>query len=339
MHDNLLQVLRGKTLMIVGAGGTIGAEIATQVAQYEPSQLICLGHHEQTLSMVRDELSRRWPRVRVLVEVADICDYPRLTQIFTDYCPTVVFHTAAYKHIQLTEEDPARAVLVNVGGTLNLVELSSEIDVEHFIFTSSIKAADPVSVMAATKRIGEIIVSSAATRTGKGYLNVRLGNVLESSGGVHTIFRHQIAIGGPVTVTHPDIQRSFTSAAESVGLLLDALLLDGCGNVLALGPGKPIRIADLAQECISECGLRSGKDIEIVYVGLRPGEKLIDDERLDFPNWTSTCHDRIMESSRDLGSPPYQGFYRSVRELIKIAEKGNRESIVQELHRLSSLAS
>ena len=333
-QEELARVIRGKTLLVTGAGGTIGSEIACQASEFQPEQIICLGPREDMLRRVQYDLRRLSPGTKAVVEVGDICDKRRLAQIFMAHHPQLVFHTAAQKHIALIESDPAQAILVNVGGTLNVVQLAAEVNAEHFVFTSSIKAEDPVSIMAATKRIGEMMVSKASERMGGCFITLRLNNVLESSGGVHETFRKQIATGGPVTITHPDIRRSFISSSEAVRLLLNTLLMRHERGLFSLSARHPVKIADIAKDLISSCGLLLGEDINITYVGLRPGEKLIEENIDDGPSWSPTAHDQIVSSSSPAVYDPEDKLDASIQELITLCEQSDPCPAIEHLRQM-----
>ncbi len=329
--EALERILSGKTVLITGGGGTIGSEICRQVAERKPARIVCLGRREEKLIAARDELRARAPDVDVATEVCDVRERGRLASVFFMHRPTIVFHAAAKKDIRDAEAHPAEAVMVNVQGTVNVVDLALANDSEKLLFTSSTKAFQPVSVMGATKRLGEMIVAAAAERAEKAFFTVRLSNIRESSGGVHALFRRQIEGGGPVTVTHPHAERTFVSAAEAARLLLEALSLDAQGSVLALAAGEKTNIAKLAQRLISAHGQRAGGEVEIEYSGLRRGERLVEHVTIDGTQWLPTPHEQILVSGLDGPSAPVAGLEHSIRELVLLAQGGNAAALLEGL--------
>jgi FlaA1/EpsC-like NDP-sugar epimerase len=273
------QLLAGKRVLVTGAGGSIGAELCLQIGRCGPAQLIAVGHGENSLFYLSGEIAKiRKPNGHqpfdFQVVLADIRDRPRLEAVFTRFQPQVVFHAAAHKHVPITEENVEDAVTTNVAGTRNLVELSARHKVGHFVLISTDKAVNPVNVLGLTKRVAEMIVHEAAVAHKLPYVSVRFGNVLGSRGSVVPFFQKQIQEGGPVTVTHKDMTRFFMTIPEAVQLVLQAASLGRTGEVFVLDMGKPVRIVDLARDMIELSGFKPGTDIEIVYTGLRPGEKL-----------------------------------------------------------------
>ncbi len=268
-------LLRRARVMVTGAGGSIGAEICRQVRDYGPSEIILVGHGENSVFKIAQELrgEARWNQ-RVSSVIADIRDPARMEQVFTRHKPTIVFHAAAHKHVGLMQDNVADAITNNVLGTRNLVELSARHGVEQFVMISSDKAVNPTSVMGATKRVAELLVLEQAARTGGKFTAVRFGNVLGSRGSVVPIFQQQIDAGGPITVTHPEVRRYFMTIPEAVQLVLHAATIGRGGEVFVLDMGEQIRVADLARDMIRLHGLKEGRDIEIVYTGLVPGEKM-----------------------------------------------------------------
>ena len=334
--EKLSRILRGKTVLITGGGGIIGSEIARQVADQKLARIVCLGQREEKLITVRDELGQRAPDVEVVTEVCDVTERSQLASVFSTHRPAIVFHVAAKKDIRDAEARPADAVMVNVQGTVNVVDIALANDCDRLLFTSSTKAFQPASVMGATKRLGETIVSAAGSRFSKAFFTVRLTNVLESSGGVHALFLRQIESGGPVTVTHPDAERTFVTAAEAVRLLLEALILDQKGSILMLAAGEKTNIAGLARGLISAYGRgqRAGTEIEIKYVGLRRGERLVEETTLDGREWLSTPHENILVAGPDGASAPDAGLEHSIRELVLLAQGGEAAAVLERLRKM-----
>jgi len=275
------RLIHNKRVMVTGAGGSIGSELCRQIALFGPSELVLLGHGENTIFKIANDLKDRLPNSTVPAVIADIRDKKRMSWIFRTYRPEIIFHAAAHKHVGLMQTNVPEAVTNNVLGTRNLAELAAQYEVERFVMISSDKAVNPTSVMGVTKRIAELVVHDMATTTGKPFVSVRFGNVLGSRGSVVPIFKDQIAMGGPVTVSDPRVTRFFMTIPEAVQLVLQAGAMGSGGEVFVLDMGEPIKILDLAKEVIRLSGLTEGRDIDIVFTGLTPGEKL--SEELFFP--------------------------------------------------------
>jgi FlaA1/EpsC-like NDP-sugar epimerase len=289
--------LAGKCVLITGGGGSIGAELARQVCTVAPRQLVIFDIYENTAYDLEQELIRRYDDIDIHVEIGSICDQERLEQIFSTYRPDVVFHAAAHKHVPLMETSPREAVLNNIFGTLNVIQEADRYKAGHFIFISTDKAVNPVSVMGATKRMGEILVQYYAARSQTCFTAVRFGNVLGSHGSVIPFFKRQIVEGGPVTITHPDITRYFMTIPESARLVIQAGGMARGGEIFILDMGEPMRVEDLARKLIRLSGLTPGEDIEIRYVGLRPGEKLHEELLMDSEETEATQVKGIMIST------------------------------------------
>jgi FlaA1/EpsC-like NDP-sugar epimerase len=265
--------LHHRRVLVTGAAGSIGRELAHQVALYDPDMLLLLDRNENNLFYLEHDLRERHPAARMEFLIADVADRARLTEVFRLYRPAIVLHAAAYKHVPLMESNPLEALKNNVVATRGLAELSAEFGVERFIYVSTDKAVHPTSVMGATKRLGERLVKSMSPGRTR-FMAVRFGNVLASDGSVVPTFRRQITAGGPVTVTHPEATRYFMTIHEAVQLVLTAGAMGDGGETFLLRMGEPVRIVDLAKNLIELSGLIPDKDIRIVFTGLRPGEKL-----------------------------------------------------------------
>ena len=323
-------MVAGRRVLVTGAGGSIGAELCRQIARSAPARLTVLGHGENSLFLIEQELRRRWPGLALTLAVADIRDRSRMGSVFRLAAPQVVFHAAAHKHVPLMETNRDEAVTNNVGGTRLLLELSERAGVERFVLISSDKAVNPTNVMGATKRVAERLVQAAARRSGQPYVAVRFGNVLGSRGSVVPIFREQIARGGPVTLTHPDVKRYFMTIPEAVQLVLQAATLAGSecrGGVFVLDMGEPIRIADLARDLIELSGRQVGRDIEIVYTGLRPGEKLFEELFQQGEAFRRTRHEKIFVTEEADGGADGGAFAGQVDRLLAAAEAGRTEAV------------
>jgi FlaA1/EpsC-like NDP-sugar epimerase len=263
----------GHTVLVTGAGGSIGSELCRQVAAARPSRLILLGHGENSLFDTQISLRETFPKLPLDVAVADVRDRERLMKLFQRFRPRVVLHAAAHKHVPLMEDNPEEAISNNILGTRNVVDASLAVNVARLVMISTDKAVAPSSLMGASKRVAESIVRTAARRHGAAFLVVRFGNVLGSRGSVVPFFKQQIEQGGPVTVTHPEMRRFFMTIPEAVHLVLQAGGLGRGGELFVLDMGAPVRIVDLAQDLISLSGFKP-EDIPIVFTGVRPGEKL-----------------------------------------------------------------
>jgi FlaA1/EpsC-like NDP-sugar epimerase len=269
--------LVGKRVLVTGAGGSIGSELCRQIARRRPSELVLLGHGENSIFEIFLELHEEYPDLLLSPVIADVRDTKRLAHVFRQHQPQVVFHAAAHKHVPLMEVNIVEAVTNNVVGTRNVVQTSLDQGVERFVLVSTDKAVRPSSIYGATKRLAEMIVLNAACETKRVFTVVRFGNVLGSRGSIIPIFKQQIANGGPVTVTHPDMFRFFMTIPEAVYLVLQAASMQNGGEVFVLNMGEPIRVLDLAEDLIRLSGLEPYRDIEITFTDIRPGEKLTEE--------------------------------------------------------------
>jgi FlaA1/EpsC-like NDP-sugar epimerase len=292
-RDAVRESLRGRRVLITGAAGSIGREIATQVSACDPEELILLDRNENSLFYLEHDLRGRQPGARLTFLVSDVADRGRLEILFRRHRPSVVLHAAAYKHVPLMEQNPIEAIKNNVLATRALAEVSAESGVERFIYISTDKAVRPTSVMGATKRLGERMVKSLPPGRTR-FMAVRFGNVLGSDGSVVPTFRRQIAAGGPVTVTHPETTRYFMTIHEAVQLVLTAGAMGDGGETFLLRMGSPVRIVDLARSLIELSGLKPDQDIRIVYTGLRPGEKLHEELQASIESALPTSNEKIM---------------------------------------------
>ncbi len=322
--------LTGKRVLVTGAGGSIGREICHQIARWGPELLILLGHGENSIYEATLELHEDFPNLPIQPVIADIRDKSRLHNIFGDFRPQAIFHAAAHKHVPLMEGNIEDAVTNNILGTQNVVEAAGAVGTERLVLISSDKAIRPVNVMGATKRIAEMIVLEAAHQTGRAYSVVRFGNVLGSRGSVVPLFKRQIAHGGPVTITHPDMKRYFMTIPEAVHLVLQAASMGQGGEVFMLNMGQQIRILDLAEDLIRLSGLEPGKDIEIEFTGIRPGEKLSEDLWGDGMQYKKTTHPDIFRAEAEELIIP-NNLENVVDELHQLARDGQRATILHVL--------
>lgn len=275
--QNIAETITGKTVLVTGAGGSIGSEICRQVAKFKPNQLLLLGHGENSIYLIEMELRELYGEsITIIPVIADVQDLERLEDVMSHYRPNVVYHAAAHKHVPLMEANPHEAVKNNVIGTRNVAQAASLSSVETFVMVSTDKAVNPTSVMGATKRMAEMIVQQMDTISSTRFVAVRFGNVLGSRGSVIPLFKKQIQKGGPVTVTHPDMIRYFMTIPEASRLVIQAGAMAKGGEIFVLDMGEPVKIVDLAQNLIKLSGY-SVEEIGIKFAGVRPGEKLYEE--------------------------------------------------------------
>ena len=326
--DQVASLVRERVVMVTGAGGSIGSELCRQVARLGPTKIVAVGRGENSIFELLHEMGRAFPHVPVHPVIADVRDQGRMAKVIAAHRPYSVFHAAAHKHVPLMEANVAEAVLNNVLGTKNVVTLSSEYDVKHFVFISTDKAVRPTSVMGATKRVAEHLVHQCALERRDGYVSVRFGNVLGSRGSVVPTFMRQIADGGPVTITHPDMTRYFMTIPEAVQLVLQAGAFGDHGEVFVLDMGEPVRIFDLAVDLIRLSGLEPGADIEIHFTGTRPGEKLYEELFFKGANVVPTEHPKILRA-RD--SEAGEASAEAIEALIDAARENRPSSHMRRL--------
>ena len=322
-------LVRDRVVMVTGAGGSIGSELCRQLARLEPRRLLAVGRGENSIFELLQEMGRIFPRVKVDPIIADVRDHARMASVIGQYRPYSVFHAAAHKHVPLMEANVTEAVLNNVLGTQNVVTLCAEHDVQHFVLISTDKAVRPTSVMGATKRIAEHVVHEcAAERPSGGYVAVRFGNVLGSRGSVVPTFMRQIAEGGPVTITHPDMSRYFMTIPEAVQLVLQAAALGDQGEVFVLDMCEPVRVFDLALDLIRLSGLEPGVDVEVNFTGVRPGEKLYEELFFKGAQMVPTDHPKILRA-RDAATPEHSR--GDIAELIRAARENRSAGEIRRL--------
>lgn len=275
--DEIMDYVSGKVVMVTGGGGSIGSELCRQIAGHQPKQLLIVDIYENNAYDIQQELVRKYPELDLVVLIASVRNTNRMEQIFATYRPDIVYHAAAHKHVPLMEDSPNEAVKNNVLGTWKVVQAADKWKVKRFVMISTDKAVNPTNIMGATKRLCEMIVQTYNNRSDTEFVAVRFGNVLGSNGSVIPLFKKQIAEGGPVTVTDPNIIRYFMTIPEAVSLVLQAGAYAKGGEIFVLDMGEPVRILDLAQNLIKLSGYKVGEDIEIKFTGLRPGEKLYEE--------------------------------------------------------------
>ena len=326
----LAEFLRGQRVLVTGAGGSIGSELARQVSGFGPAALVLLDHAENGLYFIHNELAAQHPEIELTPVVADIKDARGVDLAFSRFRPSVVFHAAAHKHVPLLEVSPREAVLNNIVGTRNLVRAADAHHVDKFVLISTDKAVNPTSVMGASKRVCEMILQSHSQHSATRFVAVRFGNVLGSDGSVIPLFQKQIARGGPITVTHPEARRFFMTIPEAVRLVLQSAAMGKGGEVFLLDMGEQVRIVDLARQLIRMQGLQEGEDIEIVFTGLRPGEKLYEELHSDAERTRMTRHERILVW--DLHAKEESVLLREIEALERVAIHGEPEQVKEMLH-------
>ena len=342
--NNILNEIKGKRVLVTGAAGSIGSEIVRQVMSYNPELIILCDQAESPMHELQLEMDDTHGGVKYKVIIANIQNRARMRSLFDQYSPQIVFHAAAYKHVPLMENNPGEAILTNVLGTKNLADLSIEFDVEKFIMISTDKAVNPTNVMGASKRIAEIYIQAlnrkfspsskvAAARLGRDiqtkFITTRFGNVLGSNGSVLPRFKAQIAKGGPITVTHPEITRYFMTIPEAVQLVMEAGAMGNGGEIFIFDMGKPVKIVELARNMIKLSGLVPDKDIKIVFTGLRPGEKLYEELLNAEEHNIPTYHQKIKIS--EVISYPYDYVMQVIGELIELNYDNNEYEVVRKM--------
>lgn len=324
--ENVGTILKEQTVMVTGAAGSIGSEIVRQVAAFKPQTIVLFEMAESPLHDLTVDLRKEFPNQQFVPVIADVRNVDMVEEVFEEYHPHVVFHAAAYKHVPLMEDFPAQAILANVQGSKNVADMAIKFNAKRFVMVSTDKAVNPTNVMGASKRIAEIYVQSLFLKAAKEnanctkFITTRFGNVLGSNGSVVPYFKKQIAAGGPVTVTHPDIIRYFMTIPEASCLVLEAATLGSGGEIFCFDMGQPVKIADLAKNMIRLAGFEPGKDIEITYTGLRPGEKLYEELLNQKETTIPTKHKKILVAK--VREYDYQEVAEQIEALIQLAKTG-----------------
>ena len=324
--ENVGTILKEQTVMVTGAAGSIGSEIVRQVAAFKPQTIVLFEMAESPLHDLTVDLRKEFPNQQFVPVIADVRNVDMVEEVFEEYHPHVVFHAAAYKHVPLMEDFPAQAILANVQGSKNVADMAIKFNAKRFVMVSTDKAVNPTNVMGASKRIAEIYVQSLFLKAAKEnanctkFITTRFGNVLGSNGSVVPYFKKQIAAGGPVTVTHPDIIRYFMTIPEASCLVLEAATLGSGGEIFCFDMGQPVKIADLAKNMIRLAGFEPGKDIEITYTGLRPGEKLYEELLNQKETTIPTKHKKILVAK--VREYDYQEVAEQIEALIQLATTG-----------------
>jgi len=329
--ESISDYLKNKVVMVTGAGGSIGSEIVRQITGFSPKQVLLLGRGENSIFNIESECEQKFPDIDFVSIIADVKNKELLEWHFKKYRPDVIFHAAAHKHVSLMEKNPEQAILNNIGGTGNMVDMALKYKVERFVNISSDKSVNPTSIMGTSKRVAEFLVEwgSCHAAEGQEFVSVRFGNVLGSRGSVVPLFKRQISQGGPVKITHPDMSRYFMTIPEASQLVIQAGGLGGNGSVYVLDMGEPIKIVDLAHDLIKLSGLKPEEDIEIVYTGMKPGEKMFEEILTEEESTSATCHAKIFSANTRVF--PKKGFEDMLSKLFEYAnnqdEKGIREQL------------
>ena len=318
--DSIMGYVSGEVVMVTGGGGSIGSELCRQIASHSPKQLVIVDIYENSAYDIQQELLQRFPGLNLVTLIASVRNTKRMDEIFATYRPKIVYHAAAHKHVPLMETSPNEAVKNNVLGTWKVVQAADKYKARRFVMISTDKAVNPTNIMGATKRVCEMIIQTYNNRSKTEYVAVRFGNVIGSNGSVIPLFQKQIAAGGPVTVTHPDIIRYFMTIPEAVSLVLQAGAYAKGGEIFILDMGEPVRILDLAKNLILLSGHKPGEDIRITFSGLRPGEKLYEEMLMEEEGMQETANKLI-----HIGKPIQ---FDEEDFLLKLAEL--RDYVVQE---------
>lgn len=317
-QERIRTKLEGRTVLVTGAAGSIGSELCRQIARFRPAELVAFDAAETPLFLVEQEMARTFPDVQFLAEIGNVRDSGRLTEVFERHRPSVVYHAAAYKHVPMMEAHCFEAIQNNVFGTLNVAMAAIESGAEDFVMISTDKAVKPTNVMGASKRIAELVIRSLQNGETK-FVSVRFGNVLGSNGSVIPIFKEQIARGGPVTVTSPEMRRFFMTIPEASQLVLQASTMGEGGEIFVLDMGQPVRILDLARNLILLSGLRPGEDIQIEFTGVRPGEKLYEELHTLTEGTLPTGHTKIKAFQG--ASVPWERMEQELKNLRELCTK------------------
>ncbi|MCW3076965.1 MAG: polysaccharide biosynthesis protein CapD [Bacteroidetes bacterium] len=331
-NEIITSQLKDKVILITGAAGSIGSELARQCSRFNPKKIYLLDQAESPLHELELEFADKFTGNNCEVIMADVRNFERMSNVFNTFKPEIVFHAAAYKHVPMMENNPSESILTNILGTKNTADLATMHNVERFVFVSTDKAVNPTNVMGASKRIAEIYIQSLGKKTNTKFITTRFGNVLGSNGSVIPRFKKQIDSGGPVTITHPDITRYFMTIPEASQLVLEAASMGKGGEIFLFNMGKSIKIVDLARKMIMLSGLKEGRDINIVYTGLRPGEKLFEELLADNENSLPTHHSQILIGK--VREYAYDEVHTIIGELITLFNTQNNELIVQRMKEL-----
>jgi FlaA1/EpsC-like NDP-sugar epimerase len=324
-EETISAAVQGRTILVTGAGGSIGSELCRQVSRFQPAQLVLVDQAENGLFHIERELREHFPAVPTAPCIADVCDEKRMASVMERYKPAMVLHAAAHKHVPMMESNPGEAVKNNVLGTRTVADLAEAHGVERFVMISTDKAVNSSSVMGATKRIAEMYLQAVSQRSKTSFVTVRFGNVLGSAGSVVPIFQAQIAQGGPVSVTHPEMRRYFMTIPEACQLVLQSGAMGKGGEIFILDMGEPVKIVDLARDLIELSGFRPGEDIEIRFTGVRPGEKLFEELSMTEEHADKTRHPKIFVGRAR--RVEWDEIVGRIAELMQMADSGDPDAV------------
>lgn len=328
-NDLISDQIRDKKVLITGAAGSIGSELARQLMRFDPAKIYLLDQSESPLHELELEFTERFKKGSYEVVMADVRNHERMLNVFNTFKPQIVFHAAAYKHVPMMENNPSESVFTNILGTKICADLSSQFNVQKFVFISTDKAVNPTNVMGASKRIAEIYIQSLGKNSTTKFITTRFGNVLGSNGSVIPRFKKQIEAGGPITITHPEITRYFMTIPEACQLVIEAGCMGKGGEIFVFDMGKSVKIIDLARKMIRLSGLQEDKDIKIVFTGLRPGEKLYEELLADTENTLPTHHSQIMiGKAREY---EYKEVNETIEKMISLFNTQDNERIVKHM--------
>ena len=331
--DIIEQYLKDKVILVTGAGGSIGSEMCRQVCHFNPKLLLLVEQAENALFFIERELRKSFPQVAMEMLICDITDKVRVEQLFEHFKPNVVIHAAAHKHVPLMELNPGEAIKNNVVGTRTVADAADKYGAENFVMISTDKAVNPTSIMGSSKRVAEIYTQDLNRTSKTHFVTVRFGNVLGSNGSVVPIFKNQIAAGGPVTVTHPEMRRYFMTIPEASQLVLQAAAMGKGGEIFVLDMGEPVKIVDLAKELITLSGFRPGEDIEIIFTGTRPGEKLFEELSIKGEDMIPTRHSKIGIWTNNVKISREQ-LHQMIGSLVSMADTQDYKQIVAAIKQL-----
>ncbi len=330
--EQIREFIQGRRVLVTGAGGSIGSELCRQISRFEPARLVLFEQAEFNLFSIHQELERMQPSHELRPLIGDVCDGDRVEAVFAREKPDVVFHAAAHKHVPMMEWNPGEAIKNNVFGTKQVADAAARHGAGTFVLISTDKAVNPTSIMGATKRAAEIYIQALSQSTKTKFVAVRFGNVLGSAGSVVPIFKAQIAAGGPVTLTHPEMKRYFMTIPEASQLVMQAAAMGDGGEIFVLDMGEPVKISDLAEELIRLSGLEPGVDIEIVHTGVRPGEKMFEELAFDCEKMSRTRHEKIFIGNLNPSDPAFVA--AKLEHLSRFAGTTSREQARQALRQL-----
>lgn len=333
-HDAISHFIRNRVVLVTGAGGSIGSEMCRQMAKFQPRVLLLLEQAETPLFDIENELRKENPGLLILPVVCDVYDRPRVMEVWNRYRPEVVIHAAAHKHVPMMERNPCEAIKNNVLGSKNVADASAEVGTDEFVMISTDKAVNPSSIMGCSKRVAEIYTQALNGQPGcrTKFKAVRFGNVLGSAGSVVPTFRKQIAAGGPVTVTHPEMTRYFMTIPEAAQLVLQAAATGQGGQIFLLDMGEPVKIVDLARQMITLSGFRPGEDIDIVFSGIRPGEKMFEELKTEGEDIEPTVHSKVRVWKH--AAHPWAEVVTAIDRLAGLQNSLDRGAIVEQLKRV-----